>query len=423
MSAKFEVHDKLCDTEFTIGWLLDSLGTNDEKFAKSHGHRKISNVSARDISGGKGMFSIVLKCEISFQDSKDEKDIYTTIVKIPGSYVFDEMNEKGGEDAPKAENLNIPEMHTTEVNFYNIFKNKIPKILPTVYFTQLWIPGKHQGCLHMEDLSKRGAGLNFYDCLNHAQIKSIIRGMAYFHKELLCCDEKSWRGKFPIKIEMYENLDRFVEMFSKTFKGYLKNDHQLDQFNSYLNDPKLGNLIRNTKFIKYIVLQSHIDAGIPSTLVHGDLWNNNIIFKRDSNGFISNDVEAFLDWQIVQEGNIVCDFARLLTCSCEGDIRREAETYIFEYFVDCLNSELEKVGNPPVSYTAKQLKEVYESVFIMHMMHPIFMMPLFFATKTSIPEEKTIDEARIDRCILRAFHTCEDAKRYANSGKFDKWIN
>uniref|UniRef100_A0A914YJV3 CHK kinase-like domain-containing protein n=1 Tax=Panagrolaimus superbus TaxID=310955 RepID=A0A914YJV3_9BILA len=247
--------------------------------------------------------------------------------------------------------------------------------------------------------------------------------MAYFHKELLCCDEKIWKGKFPIKIEMFENLEEFVHGFYKTFMGYLKSDHKIDIFNSYLNDPKLGKLIRSTEFAKYIVTQSHLDAGIPTTLVHGDLWNNNIIFKRDSNGAISNDVEAFLDWQIVQEGNLVCDFARLLTCSCEGDIRREAETYIFEYFVDCLNTELKQVGKLPVPYTAKQLRESYEAVFIMHLMHPIFMMPLFFATKSSTPEEKTIDEARIDRCILRALHTCEDAKRYADSGKFDKWLN
>lgn len=42
------------------------------------------------------MFSIVLRCDLSFEDSKDDNDIYTTILKIPGTYVFDELRQKEG---------------------------------------------------------------------------------------------------------------------------------------------------------------------------------------------------------------------------------------------------------------------------------------------------------------------------------------
>ena len=46
------------------------------------------------------MFSIVLKCELSFEDSKNETDIYTTVIKVPGSYVFDQLKENGDLDLP-----------------------------------------------------------------------------------------------------------------------------------------------------------------------------------------------------------------------------------------------------------------------------------------------------------------------------------
>ena len=46
------------------------------------------------------MFSIVLKCVVTFENSKNPNDLYTTIVKIPGHFVFDELNAKD-EGPPK----------------------------------------------------------------------------------------------------------------------------------------------------------------------------------------------------------------------------------------------------------------------------------------------------------------------------------
>lgn len=115
-------------------------------------------------------------------------------------------------------------MHATEVKFYNIFKNKLPEILPKVYFTQLWVPTEHQGCLHMEDLSKRGTSLNYYDCLNHGQIRSIIRGLAYFHKEVMCCDKAEWEGKFPVREEFIDKMDKAFVDFTNMFMSYVKDE-------------------------------------------------------------------------------------------------------------------------------------------------------------------------------------------------------
>ena len=48
---------------------------------------------ARDVSEGKGMFSVVLKCELTFEDSINESDVYTTIIKIPSTGKWESLGE------------------------------------------------------------------------------------------------------------------------------------------------------------------------------------------------------------------------------------------------------------------------------------------------------------------------------------------
>lgn len=66
---------------FSIGWLLDSLRSNDKTYQKLLGDKAVKDVSAKDISDGKGFASNVLRCVITFVDSGE--DSYSTILKIP----------------------------------------------------------------------------------------------------------------------------------------------------------------------------------------------------------------------------------------------------------------------------------------------------------------------------------------------------
>lgn len=117
-------------------------------------------------------------------------------------------------------------MHQTECDFYEIIGPHIPEILPLVFQTQPWRIGSHQGCLHMEDLSKRGKNLDYYNSLSHGQLKNIIKHIAFFHKTVMCLDEKSWKGKFldqkfvflGIAPTIKEYSQKFIDMAKKTSK-------------------------------------------------------------------------------------------------------------------------------------------------------------------------------------------------------------
>ena len=85
VDPKISENDKIVESDFTIGWVLDSLMENDKVFNDKFGDGKhvLKKFEAKDISGGKGMFSIVIKIWLHIEDEKNNEQVYTTILKIP----------------------------------------------------------------------------------------------------------------------------------------------------------------------------------------------------------------------------------------------------------------------------------------------------------------------------------------------------
>lgn len=94
VGPSIEIQEQIFGHEFTIEWLLKSLAENDEIFREKHGSKVIKKLEARDISGGKGMFSIVLKIDVHLEED-EQTVIYTTILKIPGTSCWEKAFENG----------------------------------------------------------------------------------------------------------------------------------------------------------------------------------------------------------------------------------------------------------------------------------------------------------------------------------------
>lgn len=181
------------------------------------------------------------------------------------------------------------------------------------------------------------------------------------------------------------------------------------------------NLVCNQEFADYAYHQSYLDIGLPTLLVHGDLWTSNIMFKLDSEGKATDEVVAILDWQITHEGNLLIDFVRLLMHSCDGDVRREIELYLPEFYIDCLNSELKGTGMK-APFTAEQFKKAYDVLFLIHSGHHVIVGPMIFSTKSTKKGEELVDDARYDRGELRGLLIYEDAIRIMEAGDYSKWM-
>ncbi|KAE9549578.1 hypothetical protein FO519_007199 [Halicephalobus sp. NKZ332] len=397
MSDKLALQ-KLGETELTVSWLLGSLRTQDEAFKSAFGDEDPIEVTCRNIAEGKGLFSIVLKVSLTFENGD-----YVTIIKIPGLFVFDKLAKQNTSshvsmNTEKRDRLVVP-MHKNECEFYRYIAELIPETTPRVFEMREWVPEKDQiGYLHMENLSVKGKNLDYFNSLSHGQIKSIVRHLAHFHKVMLTTNDALWKGKL-------------------TTMGFV----MMEPYDLIFSNEKLMKIMMSRDYSKYAYEQSYLDLGLPKLIVHGDIWTSNIMFKSDSEERATDEVAAILDWQVAHEGNFLIDFARLLMHSCDGDTRREIETYIFDYYVDCLSEELKKEGETP-PFTADQVKEAYQYLFLAHCGHHLIVCPTIFQYRIVKDEEVHIERARRDRCELRGVHIFEDAIKIINSGKVDKWL-
>ncbi|KAH7705810.1 Protein C04F6.7 [Aphelenchoides avenae] len=396
---------RLSNTSFTVGWLLETLEERDEAYRKALKGRDVESVSSVDISGGKGFVSCVYKCVIHFTGTDDT---YRVIMKVPGVESFnklsDDIHEKGG-DSKADENMEhfneiVPRFHKSECTFYEKVAPLVPEMpLAKVFYTREWTPGKEEGVILMEDLSEKATTMCLHQTFNLTQVHNIATHLAQFHKSLLTTPEEKWRNlySFERKNEFLTNfITDSIPKFREITGGRL--DDLLDRIMPF---------VENVHFLDYCDNHAHRKLGIPSLLIAGDMWTNNIMWKLNEDGGVSNDVQALIDWQIVREGNPMIDMARVLTICCDAEVRREAEHTALELYYRVLKDGLEKEGQK-LHYGLEGLKESFKYAFLHQAIHWLFMVQLYSSTKK--PEEDALVwDARIEKTILRARFALIDA--------------
>uniref|UniRef100_A0A914Z4L3 CHK kinase-like domain-containing protein n=1 Tax=Panagrolaimus superbus TaxID=310955 RepID=A0A914Z4L3_9BILA len=310
-------HSKLIHGHsFTIGWLLNSLRENDDIYKKLYSNRPVKDITAYDVSGGKGFVSIVLRCTIIFVDSANSNDCYTTILKIPGFESFEEANSKSDFDHDLMNEMTrkkFIQMHEFECDFYSKLAPLIKAPAPKVYKVEDWILDKKEGCLHMEDLTLRGKTLSFFENISLTQVKSYIQHLARMHKNILSVDEKIWKGKF---LKNQDGFVEFIEFMSQSYEPFLKSCKREEEFRPLIE--KYTKLSDSKDFYLYVNKQSYKDLKIVPVIAQGDMHPGNIMWGIDKNGDIKQELAAIIDWQTMHEGSPMEDLARFLTHCADG---------------------------------------------------------------------------------------------------------
>ncbi|CAJ0572131.1 unnamed protein product, partial [Mesorhabditis spiculigera] len=107
----------------------------------------------------------------------------------------------------------------------------------------------------------------------------------------------------------------------------------------------------------------HLGSGMPSVLVHGDLWTNNLLWALNGQRGDTDQLLAIIDWQNVHAGNVAEDFVRLLGSSCSPRLRRGGLHRFVSHYLSCLSLEMRRKGHFALPYTHQQIVAAYEKMF------------------------------------------------------------
>ncbi|TKR67198.1 hypothetical protein L596_023384 [Steinernema carpocapsae] len=400
LEKSVDLSGKLAESCFTVGWVLEALGKKDEKFKKFSEHSKVSRVSAVDISGGKGFVSKVYNISIEFEGMNES---YSVILKVPGMESMADAMESI-HDGELIQLDQIAQVHNIECAFYDDFAAHIQIPLAKIYKTEDFIIGKQPGALLMESLFGKTASCPVWTSANSHQIYAIAGHVAHLNKYFLCLPSEQWAGK--LQSETYASIAEkgyFIPFFAqcKEMKPGAF-DEAVELFSKFAN---------SRDFFNYTLNGVIEDTGLPLSVSHGDLWANNILWKKNPDGSVSNEVAAIIDWQVFHEGCLTNDLARFFAFCVDGDVRRDHEWKVLEFFYDTLVKLMKEEGRT-VDFTLEQVKITYKVNFfcqtIMSMMIPSFLFPV----KEWTPEEASYKFAQREKVLLRCQLNAEDALEY-----------
>ncbi|KAK0420947.1 hypothetical protein QR680_014983 [Steinernema hermaphroditum] len=390
--------NRLSDTPFSVRWLLDAL-SSDEKFAGLRTEAKIENIETTYISKGNALASKVYKVAIKFVSIED---CYEVILKVPGVEAFNEMAGEG--EGPVTLEF-ITNAHNVECDFYNNYAPHLDIPVVKVFKAVKMAPEKNRGALLMESLIDKAEMLYITTGCNREQTFNLAKHLASFYKHFLCLPKEQWVGKYTDNVICsFANEDIHavhVENFPKMRPGVF--DRAYEIFKDYAFDHD---------FYRYTMTDVYKDVGLPLVLSHGDLHSGNMMWKLNSDGSVSNELAAIIDWQMIHEGCITNDIARFMCVCLDGEVRRECEYKVLQFMYDRI-VELMKADGKKVDFTYEQMKKGYQANIVGEAPVIMIMVPLLFGNEEKwSAEEKPVKCAERDRMLLRGQYTLDDAIEY-----------
>ena len=175
-----------------------------------------------------------------------------------------------------------------------------------------------------------------------------------------------------------------------------------DMYRKFLESKPLG---------LFVNCQSYKDLNLTPVIVHGDTHCGNIMWEIDEYGDIQTGIAAIVDWQTIHEGSPMSDLARFLVLSTDGVVRRQAENFAVDFYLECLTKEFDGDASK-IPYTAEKLQKAYDYAFLFQATG--LMGTAMFLQ--SIAEGKPDSNSRItgvcwDSAVQTCIHALEDVDR------------
>jgi len=285
-------------------------------------------------------------------------------------------SESGGNELIK--------IHDRECQFYEDFKNvpnlKIPKVYSTQKLKSENSDGKEAHII-MEFLGEQSANIELDASLTKEQLLNVADQMTTLHTYIRVNPDVynpdnyvPFAGVGEDEIEDGKKSDFDPEKLDKSITSSLEKFGDASFMEAI---KKLDPIAKNKNFYKYVATQSHLDVGLKPMLIHNDLWGNNILFKKDSSGKLSNDIAGIIDWQIACDGNVTQDLVRLLVFNTSTELRRQLGDSILEAYYNKLKTNLKEHNLEP-DFSFQQLLDASKPVFVNQVFFSMFIVSFHF---------------------------------------------
>ncbi|XP_049284808.1 uncharacterized protein LOC125764510 [Anopheles funestus] len=129
------------------------------------------------------------------------------------------------------------------------------------------------------------------------------------------------------------------------------------------------------------------------TMLHNDLWVNNMMIKYDPSGKIPCSLK-FVDFQLIQMDSLVRDVIFFIITSVnDPELETQLDGY-FEYYFQQLAANMTRLQFPnPEDFTLESFREEIDRVAPFELYHIVSMLRVVLARKESIPDQSEQDAA------------------------------
>lgn len=241
---------------------------------------------------------------------------------------------------------------------------------------------KEQGIMIMEDLTKLPQPYNMYDkmkVLPMEYAKMVVEKVAHFHGAWwLILNNKLKLDNFPLSLAQVKNIyamkgaSGLKIMLSKMVKTTVQ--HIAEMRKSRGDDQiKIDRMLKSVKnMTKFIFSECYgnNDNSVFRTVIHGDLWNNNILFQSNPDGS-AKDVK-FIDFQVSTLAHPAVDLNYFLYIGTDRQFREQHLKDLLKSYYDVLSSYLSP-HQPEVTF--EQFHQEYQERRVVGLLGCVLLMP------------------------------------------------
>uniref|UniRef100_A0A914XT47 CHK kinase-like domain-containing protein n=1 Tax=Plectus sambesii TaxID=2011161 RepID=A0A914XT47_9BILA len=381
-----------------------------------------ASVSTEQIGYGLGFLSVMVRLKPDWQGEKAEELPKSLAVKIPSSVTielftkqanWEEKHKDGSADFDMEKLVKgfagvLHKAHASEVTYYDMVKKDGLKLkVPKVYLADHYGPNGENGLLIMEDLGNIATTKPLYETLSVESIKVVLDNLAEVHAYSLQNDQ--WLSNPDLKM----TFGKFQKQSGNSFEHMIRNSLNILKKDHPVHfDPLIDRLVEICKEkLDFDYTDTvHEKLGLPPVMTHGDLWSNNMMWRKTEDGKgTTGELAAIVDWQLVHPGCIGEDFVRLLCTSAGTDVRREHLEELFQHYHTSLKAKMGK--EPP--FTVAQIIHAYKHLFRYGVLMVLPMFEGFVQADLGMMGTENVEQHRQDmlsraKCLVDDLYEIED---------------